>query len=145
MAAPKLVMTEPPVSEAPERRESRPADPVPAVSLCVDLIAWFVPLLHKLPRDYRFTLGDRMENRMLDLLEHLLRATYDRRARVSALFEANLTLDVLRHLWRLCRQFKLVDARRHEHGSRLLVGIGEQVGGWLKASRGPSPAGAGAR
>jgi hypothetical protein len=138
-------MTEPPERQMPDPKEARPTDPVPAVSLCVDLLGWFVPLLHQLPRDYRFTLGDRMENRMLDLLEHLLRATYDRRARVGSLFEANLTLDVLRHLWRLCLQFKLVSARRHEHGCRLLVGIGEQVGGWLKASRGPSPTAAGPR
>lgn len=109
-------------------------DPVPAVSLCMDLLAWMIPLLHKLPRDHRFTLGDRLETRMLDLLEDLLRATYDRRRRSESLREANLKLDVLRHLWRLCRQLNLTSARRYEHGSRLLVGIGEQVGGWLRAT-----------
>ena len=113
---------------------------MPAVSLCMDLLAWMIPLLHKMPRDHRFTLGDRMENRMLDLLEDLLRATFDRRRRAESLREANLRLDVLRHLWRLARQLNLTSVKRYEHGSRLLVGIGEQVGGWLRATNAP-PAG----
>ena len=49
-----------------------------------------IPLLHKLPRDHRFTLGDRLETLMLDLLEDLLRATFDRRRRADSLCEANL-------------------------------------------------------
>jgi hypothetical protein len=49
-------------------------DPVPAVSLCLDLLAWLVLIVHTLPRDHRFTLWDRLETRLLDLLEDLQRA-----------------------------------------------------------------------
>jgi hypothetical protein len=33
---------------------------LPIIQKTYDLIKWYVPILHRLPRDYRFTLGDRM-------------------------------------------------------------------------------------
>lgn len=116
-------------------RAKAAASVVPAVSLCMELLKWFLPLLHKLPRSHRFSLGDRMESRLLDILEDLIKATYDRRERASALAQANLNLDIVRHLLRLSMELGLVGSKRYEHGSRLLVGLGEQVGGWLRASR----------
>jgi hypothetical protein len=42
----------------------------------VDLIQWFVPLLNRLPRDYRFALGDRLIAALYDCLEALVAARY---------------------------------------------------------------------
>jgi hypothetical protein len=33
---------------------------LPIIQKTYDLIKWYVPILHRLPRDYRFTLADRM-------------------------------------------------------------------------------------
>jgi len=42
------------------------------IQRCYDLIVWFIPRLERLPRGYRFTLGDRIQNSLYGLLERLI-------------------------------------------------------------------------
>jgi hypothetical protein len=49
-----------------------------AVQACHELIAWLIPQLDKFPRLRRFTLGERLEQALLDVLELLLEAAYTR-------------------------------------------------------------------
>jgi hypothetical protein len=51
---------------------------LPIIQKTYDLIKWYVPILHCLPRDYRFTLGDRMIIGLYSLLEDLIQARYTR-------------------------------------------------------------------
>jgi hypothetical protein len=59
------------------------------------------PGLDKLPRSQKFLLGDRIQTTALDLLERLIEATYSK-ARERSLGEANLGIEKLRFLFRLC-------------------------------------------
>ena len=47
-----------------------------AVQDCHDLLRWLIPLLDKFPRARRFTLGERLEGGLLDVLEELVDAAY---------------------------------------------------------------------
>lgn len=60
-----------------------------AVQACHDLIRWLIPQLDKFPRPRRFTLGERLENSLLDVLAGLLEATFTRNKQ-QALQRANL-------------------------------------------------------
>ena len=103
-----------------------------AVQDCHDLLRWLIPHLDRFPRSRRFTLGERLETGLLDVLAELTDAAY-RRDKTPALRRANRRLQVVRHLWRLCWELGVVPARRYEHGARLLESLGAQVGGWLRA------------
>ena len=72
-----------------------------AVQDCHDLLRWLLPHLDKFPRARRFTLGERLEVGLLDVLAELIDAAY-RRDKSPALRRANRRLQVVRHLWRLC-------------------------------------------
>src|SRR5208283_4120410 len=65
-----------------------------------DLLVYLIPQLNKFPRDQKFVLGDRIETKLLDVQEDCLRAYYSRDKR-GHLLEANLQLEVTRHLVRL--------------------------------------------
>ncbi len=52
-----------------------------AVQACHELAAWIIPHIEKFPRSRRFTLGERIEMRLLEVLEHLLEAAYSREKR----------------------------------------------------------------
>ena len=67
---------------------------------CHKVIEWFIPQIEKLPRSRRFTLGERIESRLLELLELLIEAAYSRN-KIPLLQQANLKIDLIRHLWRL--------------------------------------------
>ena len=62
-----------------------------------DLLVYLIPQLNKFPRDQKFVLGDRIETKLLDVQEECLRAYYSRDKR-GYLLEANLQLEVARHL-----------------------------------------------
>ncbi len=105
-----------------------------AVQACHELIRWLVPQLDKFPRLRRFTLGERLEQSLLDVLELLIEAAYTR-TKQAALQRANLRLELARHLWRLAHEMEVVSNRRYAHGARLMDDLGRQVGGWLRSSR----------
>ncbi|AVZ29545.1 hypothetical protein BMF81_00231 [Nodularia spumigena UHCC 0039] len=57
---------------------------LPIIQKTYDLIKWYIPILTRLPRIHKFTLGDRMTNQLYDLLEGLLTAR-DRQEKLSVL------------------------------------------------------------
>ena len=103
-----------------------------AVQACHELLFWMIPQLDKFPRNRRFTLGERLEGGLLEVLALLVEAAYSRNKR-PALGRANLRLEVTRHLWRLTHELEVISTRRYEHGARLMDELGRQVGGWLKS------------
>jgi hypothetical protein len=95
-------------------------------------LVWLAPLLEKLPKSHKFTIGDRIENIALDVLEALIEATYTKE-RTQHLRRANLGIEKLRFLLRLAADLRLLDRRRYEHAARTLDDTGRLVGGWMKA------------
>jgi hypothetical protein len=72
-----------------------------------------IPQLNKFPRDQKFVPGDRIETKLLDVQEFCLRAYYSR-DKCGYLLEANLQLEVARHLARLASALKLFS--NHTYG-----------------------------
>ncbi|HRC44527.1 MAG TPA: diversity-generating retroelement protein Avd [Nitrospira sp.] len=103
-----------------------------AVQSCHELLLWLIPQLDKFPRSRRFTLGERLEAGVIEVLELLVETAYTRN-KEAPLRRANLRLEVVRHLWRLAHELKVVAIRQYEHGARLLDDLGRQIGGWLRS------------
>lgn len=96
---------------------------------------WFIPQLDKFPKSRRFTLGDKIEQGMLDVLALLVEVTYANRGKTRLLESINTQLTVLRHLWRLAYELKVIPQKQYAYGGQLLVELGKQIGGWQKASQ----------
>jgi hypothetical protein len=99
-----------------------------------DLVLWSCRHAARFPRSHRFTLGERMEIRLYDLLEILLRAKY-KREKSALLQQANLELELLRFQFRLAKDLQCLNLKSFEHGVRSLDEVGRMVGGWLKSLR----------
>ena len=116
-------------------------DKIPqAVQLCHALVGWLIPVLDQFPRQRRFTLGERLETGLLGVLEALVEAAYSR-DKQGALALANRRLAIIRHLWRLALELKVINLRRYEHGIRLMDDLGRQIGAWLRYQSGHEAAG----
>jgi hypothetical protein len=107
------------------------------IPLLYDFILWMAPKLAQYPRIHRFTLGDRIMTVLLEILDGLIVARYDRGGRVQALRRANVGLERLRYLVRLSRDVNCLSLKEYEHAARCLVSTGQQVGGWLRQAGGP--------
>jgi len=107
---------------------------LPVIQKTYDLIRWYVPILNRLPRNHRFTLGERMINRLYDLLEGFILARYSHH-KLEQLEQLNVQIDLLRHQTRLLVDFDLMQTERYEYVSRLLNEIGVELGGWIRQQR----------
>jgi len=104
---------------------------------CHELLKWIIPQLDNFPRSRRFTLGDKVETLLLEVLEYLLEAAYQKgEAKLQLLAMANRKLAVARHLWRLSFELKACSFKAYQHGSELMVTLGRQIGGWRKSLSG---------
>lgn len=106
-----------------------------AVTKAYDVLLWLITHVGKFPRSHRFVLGDRIESRMLSLLESLVLAAYARDKR-EHLRQANGDVQVLRLLVRAGKDLGFTSAKQYEFISRELVDLGRQIGGWTKAQAG---------
>ncbi|NCR38594.1 MAG: diversity-generating retroelement protein Avd [Microcystis aeruginosa W13-11] len=97
-----------------------------------DLILWLNPILSRLPRNYRFTLGERIANNLYQLLEGLIEAKYSQE-KEEILRSLNPKLSVLYYQIRLMVDLDIMSDKRYENLSRYLVEIGNELGGWLKS------------
>lgn len=99
-----------------------------------DFLKYMIPQLDKLPRNRKFLLGDRIENHILDLLEIFIKAYYSpKNQKTDLLRTANLKLELLRHLSRICHEMHYFNLHRYEVISRMINEIGAMNGGWLKS------------
>jgi len=101
---------------------------------CHNLILWLIPQLDKFPRSRRFTLGERLENNLLSILENLVEASYTKQKK-SILIRTNRQLEITRHLWRLGFELQVISKQSYKHGAKLIDEIGRQVGGWLRGQK----------
>ena len=105
---------------------------VQAVPKLYDVITWLLGRVERFPRSQKFTLGDRTVNLALDTLELLIEATYTRK-RLPLLQKANVQLEKLRYLIRLCHDFKLLSAKQYAFISAEINEVGKLIGGWIRS------------
>jgi hypothetical protein len=104
---------------------------LPAVQKAYDLCKELLPRVSNFPRDYKFSLGNRIVENSLTILELLIHASYSRH-KVQQLDEANMRLERLRFLLRLCRDLGPLSNKGYEHVMKMMTELGNQVGGWRK-------------
>lgn len=111
--------------------------PLQVIQDCYDLTAYLVQRVEKFPRHHRYSLGLAIESRLQTVLALLICARYGHE-RVASLKQANIELEVLRFQLRLAKDLRALPVTSHGHASKLIQGVGAQVGGWLKRSGGGS-------
>lgn len=110
---------------------------LPIQEATLELIRWFIPILHRLPRQHRHGLGDRLVANLYDLLEQLALARFQRQ-RLAILEPLRGRIQLIQLQTRLLHDFQLIDLRRYEHASRLITAIGKQHSAWLSQQRHPA-------
>jgi len=97
-----------------------------------DFMLWMLQHIEKYPRHHRYSLGYAMESRMQRVLELLLKAKY-RKEKKTILDDANIELEILRFQLRLSKDLKILSVKSYGFGSKSLLDIGAQAGGWMKS------------
>lgn len=108
---------------------------IPIFQKTYELYKLFYQYLVNFPKKDRYTLGQRCENAILDLLEAITQAGQLPKAKkLPVLQKASTKLDLTKVLIRLCKDLKILDNQKYLTLESELQEIGRMLGGWIKAS-----------
>jgi hypothetical protein len=110
------------------------------VQKAYDWNLWILPKVEKFPKSYRFSLGQNLVETSMDLLMHLVDATYQTR-NSSALAAAVGKVNRARYLVRMAKDLHMLNLSGYEFASKNLDEIGRMSGGWWKSVRQKDEAG----
>ena len=104
------------------------------IAKAYDLLKYSTPFIAKFPRGHKFTLGDRLQNLLAELLEMMIEAYYLPPAQKRPLLlKANIHLEKTRYFFRLGYDLGLYDSLRYKDFAERVNEIGRMCGGWLKS------------
>lgn len=85
------------------------------------------------PKKSRYTLGDKIDNRFISVLELLQLASYQSiPEKMPTLARALAGVDTLKFLLRLAWELRALDSKKYADLSEGLQETGKQIGGWKK-------------
>ena len=88
------------------------------------------------PKKDRYTLGQRVENSLLDFMESVILASQlSKTDKLPVLQKASIKLDVLKVFIRLCKDLKILDNKKYLMLESQIQEIGRMLGGWIKVVR----------
>ena len=108
-------------------------DESPIFTRTHDLLVWLLRATRKYPREYRFTLAERVCDRAFTLQDALVAAAIDRERRSDHLRQADIALTGLRKTLLLSLDLSLLKPNQYRHASEMTAEIGRLLGGWQKA------------
>lgn len=100
---------------------------------------WFSFFIH-IPKTSRYTLGLKIDELFVDIVECVTSATYSIKERKPLLIEKAIAkLDVLNFFLQIAWEIKALDERKYILLSEPLNNIGKMLGGWLRQSSREKP------
>ena len=105
----------------------------PIFSKTYDFILWLLDHTEKFPKSERFRMARRLEDTAFEFYELLIEATRTKRKKQQLLWQADLVLDKLRLYVRMSHSRKLTNRGQYQHAAKMLVEIGNLLGGWIKS------------
>lgn len=113
------------------------SDVLPVINLVYKLYKQVVQLNAKLPKADRYSLGQSLEQSVLDLMEQLIMAkNAPRTLKAGYLIKASAQQEVATLKLRLYLELKLVNETKVFQTQSDLRDIGRMIGGWLKSVSG---------
>lgn len=108
---------------------------IPLFTKTYELYKLFYEYLGSFPKKDRYSLGQKTEAVLLDLLEAIILASgLPKEEKLPILKKASLKLDVLKILFRLAKDVHALDTKKYILLEEHVQEIGKMLGGWIKAT-----------
>lgn len=109
---------------------------IPIFKKIYSLYKDFYGFRNNVPKQDRFTIWQRCENIILEILENIIYASQlSKMEKLPILQKASLKLNFLRVFLRLCKETKVLDAKKYIHLEEDVDEIGRMLGGWIKSTK----------
>jgi len=109
---------------------------IPIFKKTYDLYKLFHEYRKVVPKRDKFTIFERCESIILDIVGGILRASSEKKiAKVATLEQCSINLNMLRVFIRLMKDVKAIDCKKYISLESLIDEIGRMLGGWIKSSK----------
>jgi hypothetical protein len=109
---------------------------IPIFKKTYDLYKTFYGYRADVSKQDRYTIWQRSENTILDVLEAILFASQSSKAeKLPVLERASVKLNLLRVLIRLTKDVKAIDTKKYIALETSVDEIGRMLGGWIRSTR----------
>jgi hypothetical protein len=109
---------------------------IPIFKKTYELYKTFYGYRNTVSKQDRYTLWQRCENLILDVLESILWASQLSKAdKLPILEKTSLKLNFLRVFLRLCKEVKAIDNKKYTLLQEIVDEIGRMLGGWIKSTK----------
>jgi len=109
---------------------------IPIFKKTYELYKKFYSLRNSIPRQDRYTIWQRCENVILDILEGILSASQlSKIEKLPVLEKVSLRLNFLRVFLRLMKEVKSLDNKKYILFEEDVDEIGRMLGGWIKSTK----------
>jgi hypothetical protein len=93
---------------------------------------WFELKVH-LPKNARYTLGEKIDDLFIETIELIFTAQYLKRGeKLSVLEKANAKFDLLKFFLQILWETKNIETKHYGLLSQKLDAVGKMLGGWLR-------------
>lgn len=107
---------------------------IPILKKSYDLYRTFNDYRKLVPKSDRFTIYERSENAILDMVECILEAGYSKSSDKAAILErASMKLNLLRFFVRLMKETRSIDTKKYTALQAHIDEIGRMLGGWIRS------------
>lgn len=110
------------------------ADPAVVALRMEDLTLWTIERVAKMPRDHKFTVGDKLVETCLEVTTQLTEASYVR-DKLALLAAASRGLTRARLLVRMGQRLHLLSTAQRDFFGSQSTEIGKMIGGWTRATK----------
>ena len=109
---------------------------IPIFKKCYDLYKTFYGYRADVSKQDRYTIWQRSENTLLDILEAILFASQlSKTEKLPVLETASVKLNLLRVLIRLTKDVKAIDNKKYITLETNVDEIGRMLGGWIRSTK----------
>ncbi|MEK7114343.1 MAG: four helix bundle protein [Patescibacteria group bacterium] len=109
---------------------------IPIFKKCYDLYKTFYTYRADVSKQDRYTIWQRSENTILNVLESILLASQSSKAEKLPVLEAtSVKLNLLRVLIRLTKDVKSIDNKKYLTLETDIDEIGRMLGGWIRSTK----------
>jgi hypothetical protein len=109
---------------------------IPIFKKAYDLYKLFHEYRKVVPKQDRFTVFERCEHLILEVIENILQASSEQKqAKVPTLERCSLKLNMLRVFIRLMKDVKAIDAKKYVALEAIVDEIGRMLGGWIRSTK----------
>lgn len=107
---------------------------IPIFKKTYDLYKTFYGYRTVIPKQDRYTIWQRSEDTLLNLIQEILRASQMYKSeKIPALEKASINLNLLRVFLRLMKEVKTIDNKKYVALESSIDEIGRMLGGWIKS------------